>query len=406
MKRYHTNKFYLLACLLVLLACSKKPIDYRDFLEGEELVYPGAVSDAKVLPGHNRLQLIWHPSPDPSVVKYTVFWNNRADSITINSTTHNAADTVRCTISGLSEYVYSFVIYSYDAKGNRSVATEVSNARVYGTVYNATLNNRLSNPDNPYTIREDSSVIIRFSTPDTININTALQYTRKSGEVTQLSLSPDEDSLTLTDYKFGTPVVYRSSYIPVSSALDTFYALQNDTFPTIFRQIQCDKSLFSELNLWGDMGIYQSDTRVSKLWDGSVGPQGYPNIFHADDQGSMPRVLSFDMGKVYNNLGMIEETGRDCCNNPDQFEVWGIADLTDAVPGLNADDGGWKAAMQAKGWTLLKEVLRMDDGMAAFKAALMDNPPPVRYIRIRVLHNVNGESRYTNMSELTFWNKE
>ncbi|PWV56270.1 DUF4998 domain-containing protein [Chitinophaga sp. S165] len=406
MKRYHTNKIYLLACFVVLLACSKKPTDYRDFLEGEELVYPGAVSDAKVLPGNNRLQLIWHPSPDPSVVKYTVFWNNKADSLTINSTTHNATDTVKCTITGLSEYVYSFTIYSYDAKGNRSVATEISNARVYGTVYNATLNNRLSDPVNPYTINEDSSVIIRFATPDTININTALQYTKKNGEVAQLSLAPDEDFLTLTDYKFGTPVVYKSSYIPVASALDTFYTLQNDTFPTIFRLIQCDKSLFAEHDLWGDMGIYQSDTRVSRLWDGSVGPQGYPNIFHADDHATMPRVLSFDMGKVYNNLGAIEETGRDCCNNPDQFEVWGIDDLTDAVPEMNSDDGGWKAAMQAKGWTLLKEVIRTDDGKAAYKVPLMDNPPPVRYIRIRVLHNVNGESRYTNLSELTFWNKE
>lgn len=406
MKNNLIHKICLHACFLVLLACSKKPTDYRDFLENEELVYPGKVSNVRVLPGNNRLQLNWQPSPDPSVVKYTVYWNNRADSVTINSTTHNTTDTVRCTISGLSEYVYSFVIYSYDAKGNRSVATEINNARVYGTVYNATLNNRLSDAENPYTINEDSSVIIRFATPDTININTALRYTSKSGEITQLSLPPDEDSLKLADYKFGTPIVYKSSYIPVTGALDTFYTLQNDTFPTIFRQVACDKSLFAELSLYGDMGIFQSDTRVSKLWDGSVGPQGYPNIFHSDGNGSMPRVLSFDMGKVYNNLGMIEETGRDCCNNPDQFEVWGIADITNAVPEVDPRDGSWKAAMQAKGWTLLKDVVRTDDGVAAYKTPLVDNPPPIRYIRLRVLHNANGENSYVNMSELTFWNKE
>ncbi len=406
MKRYHTNKLYLLACFIVLLACSKKPTDYREFLGGEELVYPGAISNAKVIPGNNRLQLIWQPSPDPGVVKYTVYWNNKADSLTVNSTTHNTSDTVRCTISGLSEYVYSFIIYSYDAKGNRSVATEISNARVYGSVYTATLNNRLSNPENPYTINEDNSVILRFATPDTINISTALKYTSQSGQEVQVSLSPDEDSIKLTDYKFGTPVVYKSSYIPVTGALDTFYTLQNDTFPTIFRLVQCDKSIFSELGLYGDMGIFQSDTRVSKLWDGSVGPQGYPNIFHSDGNSGMPRVLSFDMGKVYSNLGTIEETGRDCCNNPDQFEVWGIADITNAVPELDSRDGGWKAAMQAKGWTLLKEVIRTDNGNAPYKTALVSNPPPVRYIRIRVLHNANGENNYVNMSEITFWNKE
>lgn len=406
MKRYYTNKIYLLACFIVLLACSKKPTDYREFLGGEELVYPGAIANAKVMPGNNRLQLIWQPSPDPSVVKYTVYWNNKADSLTVNSTTHNTSDTVRCIISGLSEYVYSFVIYSYDAKGNRSVATEISNARVYGSVYTATLNNRLSNVENPYTINEDNSVTLRFAIPDTINISTALKYTSQSGQEVQVSLSPDEDSIKLTDYKFGTPVVYKSSYIPVTGALDTFYTLQHDTFPTIFRLVQCNKSIFSELSLYGDMGIFQSDTRVSKLWDGSVGPQGYPNIFHSDGNSGMPRVLSFDMGKVYSNLGTIEETGRDCCNNPDQFEVWGIADITNAVPELDSRDGGWKAAMQAKGWTLLKEVIRADNGNAPYKTTLVSNPPPVRYIRIRVLHNANGENNYVNMSEITFWNKE
>ena len=396
---------YLLVCMLLLIACSKKPTDYREFLNGTELVYPGKVSNAKALPGNGRLQLIWQPSPDQSIVKYNIFWNNGADSVTINSTNHNTSDTVRCTIPGLSEYVYSFIIYSYDEKGNRSVATEISNARVYGPVYKASLHNRL--PDiTPYTINDDNSVVLRFTIPDTININTAVKYTNQSGVETTAALSPADDSLKLTDYKFGTPIVYQSSYIPVTGALDTFYTSRYDTFPGILRLVQCDKSLFQEHDLWGDMGIYQSDTRVSKLWDGSVGPQDYPNIFHSDGNGSLPRVLSFDMGKVYNNLSVIEETGRGCCNNPDQFEVWGIADLTDAVPEVNSNDAGWKAAMQSKGWTLLKEVIRSDNGNAAFKTNLIDNPSPVRYIRIRVLHNANGENSYVNMSEITFWNKE
>lgn len=396
---------YLLVCVLLLVACNKKPTDYREFLNGTELVYPGKVANAMALPGDGRLQLIWQPSPDQSIVKYTIFWNNGADSLTIQSTTHNTLDTVRCTIPGLSEYVYTFIVYSYDDKGNRSVATEINNARVYGSVYKATLHNRLPDVE-PYTINDDNTVILRFTTPDTVNINTAVKYTNQGGTETTVALSPVADSVKLTDYKFGTPVLYQSSYIPVTGALDTFYTAGYDTFPAILRLVQCDKSLFQEHNLWGDMGIYQSDTRVSKLWDGSVGPQDYPNIYHSDGNGSLPRVLSFDMGKVYNNLAAVEETGRGCCNNPDHFEVWGIADLTNAVPEVNSNDAGWKTAMQSKGWTLLKEVTRNDNGNAAFKTNLIDNPPPVRYIRIRVLHDANGENSYVNISEITFWNKE
>jgi len=396
---------YLLVCMLLLTACSKKPTDYREFLNGTELVYPGKVSNAQALPGDGRLQLTWQPSPDQSIVKYSVYWNNGADSLIFNTTNHNTGDTIRCTIPGLSEYVYTFYVLSSDAQGNRSVATEINNARVYGAVYKATLHNRLPETD-PYKINEDNSVILRFVTPDTINITTKVKYTNQGGVETTTSLSPADDSLKLTDYKFGTPVVYQSSYIPVRGALDTFYVAKYDTFPSILRLVQCDKSLFQEHNLWGDMGIYEPGTRVSKLWDGSVGPQDYPNIYHSDGDASLPRVLSFDMGKVYNNLSVIEETGRGCCNNPDQFEVWGIDDLTDAVPEMNANDGGWKAAMQSKGWTLLKEVVRSDNGNAAFKTNLIDNPPPVRYIRIRVTHCANGSNNYVNMSEITFWNKE
>jgi hypothetical protein len=80
--------------------------------------------------------------------------------------------------------------------------------------------------------------------------------------------------------------------------------------------------------------------------------------------------------------------------------------MTNAVPSLASNDGGWKAAMLGKGWTLLKEVVRSDNGNAAYKVNLMDNPPPVRYIRIRVLHNANGENSYVNIAEITFWNKQ
>ncbi len=177
-----------------------------------------------------------------------------------------------------------------------------------------------------------------------------------------------------------------------------------DEYPSIFQFIQCDKSLFREVRLPNDVNTYESGTSISKLWDGSVGPQGYPNIFHSDGN-HLAHVLTFDMGKVYNNLAQMEEVGRDCCNNPSRFEVWGIADLTNATTTLRADNSGWKAEAIAKGWTLLREVNRSDNGVNAIKVDLMSNPPPVRYIRIRVLNTTTG-SAYSNMSELTFWNKQ
>ena len=403
MKNYYNYTRALLACFMIFWGCTKKPTDFRSYLAGTEITYPGKVTNASVYPGNGRIMLVWNPSPDPSITKYVVYWNNNVDSLILTASSHKTSDTIKCIVNGLSEYVYTFFIYSYDANGNRSVVTEIDNARAYGSIYQAGLHNRIINPVNPAIVKADSSVTLSFLTPDTINITTSIQYSNRSGVTVKKYLSPNNNSIVLSDYNYSSPIVYQSSYIPVRGALDTFSTIRSDTFPSFDTQVMCDKSLFAEANMPNDMGLYQSDTRVSKLWDGSVGPQDYPNIFHSDANDNLPRTLSFDLGKVYNNLSAIEETGRGCCNNPDDFEVWGIADTTGALPTLASNNSGWAAQSVSLGWTLLKEVKRTDDGNAAFKTGLMSNPPPVRFIRIRVLHDANNESRYVNLSEITFW---
>jgi hypothetical protein len=396
----------LLAGLLVGLSCGKKPTDYRAFSGGSEIVYPGVIGNPMVLPGNDRLLLEWHPSSDPSVARYVVYWNNYADSVIVEAVGHNPLDTVKCYINNLSEYSYTFFVSSYDSNGNKSVLTEIDNARVYGSIYQNVLHNRLPDSGTPFVVNSDGSVTLYFAVPDTINITTKIQYTNASGIASVKSIPPDSNSVTLPGYLAGAPVLYQSSYIPVRGAIDTFYTVKADTFPPIFKLVQCDKSLFAEMTLPADMGLYESDTRVSRLWDGSVGPQDFPNVFHSDGANALPQTLSFDMGKVYKNLGVIEETGRTCCNNPSDFEVWGIADTTGAIPTLASNDPGWKAQSIAKGWTELTEATRSDDGSAAMKFNFIPNPPPIRFIRIRVLADANGEMHYVNIAELTFWDKE
>lgn len=398
--------YILLGCVLLATwyGCQKDnhATDYKNFYNGHEIIYTGAVASTIIEPGNLEMGLKWKASSDPSIVKYVVFYNNKADSVVVNVA--DKKDSIRTVIKGLSEYTYSFTIYSYDAKGNKSIPFEVNNAKVYGPIYAATLLNRAYDAANPYVLNNDGSVKLNFITPDTINIKTIIKYTNAAGVASSAILLPTSNSITLPNFKAGTPITYQSFYIPERTAIDTFAVATYDTFPRIYTYVKCDKSLFSEVHLPQDVSTYSSETSISKLWDNSDGPQGYPNIFHSD--GSyIPHVLTFDMGKSYDNLGQAEEVGRNCCNNPDQFEVWGINSLTGATTTLRADNSGWKAEAIAKGWILLKSVTRSDDGQAALKVDLLSNPPPIRYIRIRVLHTVTG-SGYSNMSEMTFWNKQ
>ncbi|TDW96877.1 DUF4998 domain-containing protein [Dinghuibacter silviterrae] len=398
-------KRYLIIGFLVILSCGKKPTAYRSFLNGQEITYPGVIQNPTVYPGDLRLLLTWHPSTDPSVAKYVVYWNNNADSVIIPATSHNPADTVKCYINNLSEYTYTFFVNSYDSAGNKSVTAEIDNARAYGPIYQASLHNRLPDPTTPFVVNADGSVTLKFATPDTVNITTTINYTNAAGVASKSAIGPADSLVTLPSYQSGASVLVQSSYLPVTHAIDTFWTLKADTFPQIFKLVQCDKSIFAEIDEPTDMKPYQSSTNVAMLWNGSTTPQGYPNIFHSDGANNLPQTITMDMGKVYNHLAVIQEIGRNCCHNPNDFEVWGIADTTGAFPTLASNDPGWKASNIAHGWTLLTEAFRSDDGSAPMNFNFISNPPPVRFIRVRVIQTVD-QSNYVNMTQLTFWDKE
>jgi hypothetical protein len=406
MKNIYKISGLLLLLVVVIISCTKDDIAFKDYLKDGEIVYPGKVANVTTKPGNLRTALWWNPSPDPSVSKYVIYWNNNVDSVVVNATSHNTSDIIKVVIPNLKEYTYTFTIYSYDAQGHKSIPIAANNVRVFGPLYQSGLLNRPYTATNPYVVNPNGSVQLNFDKPDTINVNTLIRYTNTGGTSVDKTLLPTENNITLTDYKAGTDILYKSSYIPAQGSLDVFSVTDFSTFPKIFTYVLCDRSLFSEVRLPQDVGTYESGTSISKLWDGSVGPQGYPNIFHSDGNGGMPHVLTFDLGKVYSNLARIEETGRDCCNNPDQFEVWGIADLTNATTTLKANNSGWTSESIAKGWTLLKEVVRSDDGKNAVTFDLDSQGKPIRYIRIRIKHVTTGDGNYSNMSELRFWNKQ
>jgi hypothetical protein len=403
---YMKDLKYVWVCLFViglLYACSKDNLatDYKDFLEGRENIYTGAVSKVTLQPGNLKIGLKWKSSTDPNIVKYVVFYNNKLDSQIVEVT--GKTDSISTVIKNLSEYTYSFTIYSYDAKGNRSIPFEINNAKVYGPIYAENLLNRNFDVANPYVFNSDGTLQLNFLRPDTINIRTEIKYTNASGVEQTAKLLPDDNAIVLPSYKSGTPITYKSYYIPERHAIDVFEVADYSAFPKVFSYVQCDKSLMKAVPLSFD--VYADfGTSFDKLWDGSVGPQAYPNVFHSNDS-QLPHHFTLDLGKVYAALGRIEETGRDSEHNPITFEVWGIADVSTADVTVPGTDPSWKDQMIAKGWTLLKDCKRTDDGKAAVKFDFISDPPPVRYVRIRVKSNASGQN-YSNISELTFWNKQ
>lgn len=392
---------FALVAVVIIYGCSKQDTDFRDFLKGNEIIYTGAVGNVSNHPGKNRVELKWKSSSDPTITKYIVYWNNKLDSQVVNIT--QKKDSVSAVISGLQEYVYAFTIYSADAKGNRSIPQEINNVKIYGDLYSSTLLNRGYDAVQPYLTYTEDKVELNFITPDTIHVSTTIKYENKFGIQTEKVFKGNANVITLTDHKLNTPILYKSAYIPARGAIDTFYVSNFSTYPPYqFKEIVCNKSLFSALSLARDVGVYEAGTGINKLWNGSTTPQSYPNIFHSSSK-TLPHAITFDMGKVYNDLRRVEIIGRDGNHNPTEFEIWGI-ETTPVELSVDPSNAAWPAEAVSKGWKLLVDAKRTDNGVNPMKFAFTANPSKIRYIRVRIKKVASGSNDSSNMTQLTFWN--
>lgn len=402
MKQYIRVNCWILL-LAVFVNCSKKNEDYKDFLAGGEIKYPGIISNTGYKAGNGRTMLTWSPSPDPNIQQYIIYWNNKQDSLLLNAGSHNPGDTVKVLIPNLKEYVYSFTVFTQDAKGHRSIPTDINNVKVFGAAYQQALLNRGYNADSAAVVYADGRVKLNFNTPDTINITTRIRYTNTSDVVVEKMLAPDQDSIILPDFKFGTTVQYRSSYIPIAGAIDTFTVTQYDDFPPIKRIVLCDKSLFQAMFLPGDLGDAYG-WYLYYLWDNSTNEPG----FHTQNQ-TAPVSFTFDMGataklnyfKLWQRMSGLYNYG-----NLKRFEVWGSNNPN--------TDGSWDSWTMLGSFTSVKPsglpTGQNSDADTRFAEAgepflFPANVPSVRYLRFKVLESW-GQTNYYHLIELSFYKED
>jgi len=394
-----------LICLISIsyLGCKKYDEDYKAFLDNKEIKYSGKISSAGYHTGKLRAQLVWNPSPDPSISKYVITWNNGASRLEVPATSHNPADQVKVIIENLEEYVYSFSVVSYDNDGNKSIATEINNVRVYGPAYISTLLNRGVNTADPYLFQPDGSLKLNFNKRDTMNVSTTIRYTNTAGATEERQLPPEQNSILIPNYKAGTIIQFSSSYYPEAGSIDAFQAAQFSDFPTIVKITQCDKSLFKELKLPGDVSS-EYGWILPHAWDNITGQdQG----FHTGGSG-MPQSFSVDMGEELqlDNFRLWQrENALYSVGNLKVFEVWGS--------NSPAADGSWASWTKLQTFTSFKPSGlpkgQNTDADKAFaqageKFTFPGNIAKYRYLRFKVLETWGGEG-YLHFSEFTFFKR-
>lgn len=393
-KTIKTASLLLITAALVWVSCTRED-DWKKYVPESPRIYPGAASNAVPSPGKNRIKLTWQLVSDPTITQAKVFWNNGNDSAGMAVVRTQGVDTVSIIIDKLQETSYTFDIYTYDKEGNKSVPAYAS-GRVYGSKYESSLLNRPVM--NVNYVADAKILVISWGVADTVNTGTKLWYTNESGSPQELTVDANTYS-TIIPWKVGTGIYYQSSYKPVARAIDTFTVLKKDSITV--KDVPVPKSAWSKFNLPNDVAGDAWGTSLSWIWDGKGGD--YPEIYHTGGEG-MPHHFTIDLGALY-QLTKFENIGRVNANpfhNPTKFEVWGIADASNAATTLPGNDPGWKAEALAKGWVLLKDIARTDNGTAPYKTDLLPGIPKVRYIRIRVLETIDHDQD-SHMSEISFW---
>lgn len=212
--------------LFLLTACNKEGYNYDRYFKGKEIVYTGHVSNLSSNPGNQRVQLIWTPSADRSIVNYMIYYNNKRDSLTIPTKNETTKDTVKVTISNLGEYVQDFTLHTMDAAGNKSVGQTLTAVKIYGPLYTSSLRNRRFTTSSLNT----TNLTLNFAAnADTINVDTKVSYTNSLGTKVNLTLHPDSLKIILPNWKIGEKILVRSSYLPVRNAIDVFPVSYIDT---------------------------------------------------------------------------------------------------------------------------------------------------------------------------------
>lgn len=207
---------FVLITLAASFSCRKQDEVYREFIEGGEITYAHKADSIRVHGGDNRVQITWLRGPDPDVTKAKVYWNNRTDSIETTIPAGSATDTVKVLLEDIGEGVYTFEVITFDRRGNRSVVVDVIGV-AYGETFQASLIGRTL-----LKVYFDQSVHMVWSGTSDQLIGQEVLYKTADGE-NRIVIPAHQDTLALPAYQSGTPIRYRSLFLPDVFAIDTFY---------------------------------------------------------------------------------------------------------------------------------------------------------------------------------------
>lgn len=218
--KYKLSVVILVGIILSIFSCTSSD-EYLKFVNGGEISYTGKIDSLKFYPGRNRVKMEGLIISDPKVTQLRVYWNNKKDSIMVTINRTSGVDMVSTFIENLPENIYNFEVKTFDVKGNSSISQNVS-AQSYGERYQTSLTDRKVIASK---LSNDFSLTIDFATMDltTGAYATEIVYTNSSNVEHTVTVPVAVSQIVIPNYKIGSVFKQRSLFLPVVTAVDTFY---------------------------------------------------------------------------------------------------------------------------------------------------------------------------------------
>jgi len=334
---------------ILLFGCSKSD-DYKKYQADGDILYSGKLDSVKINPGNNRVQLTGILKADPKINKIKIFWNDKKDSIeypvNMNTDPRKFAKTF-----AVEEGIRSFLVYTYDADGNRSVGVNAV-GRIYGPRYAGSLNNR---------VISSAAQANGATTVDWLPIDlsagpfaTEIRYTSSTGVKTLRVPVADERTVLRDVAASASTLSYRTLFLPTKASIDTFY--------TEFAQVGIFKEVTSQYLLntripfttsakgdrWGNPTDWITNSAVKNFTLNSSTKFGGVDAWFGGPQLAMEAGWSTDNmvtitnGKIYQSptlpagLYTLEMDIPDCTSGGDFYTVAAEGDGIPNTENINA----------------------------------------------------------------------
>ena len=230
--------------LISVLIYSCSPMDeYKDLItNGGEISYTGKIDSVLVYSGRNRVMIEGLLLSDPKITECRVYWNSKQDSVSIPIQRSEGVDTVRYVLA-LPENIYTFEIYTFDSKMNKSVpvlATGIS----YGESYEKELPNRVIAGAPTYV--EGEGVRLKWYPMDkTLGpIATVISYQNIDDKTVDFKIDASSNEILIKDYKKGGKMTHRTLFIPEALCIDTFKSIPSKAIIPIQKIDKTNWSIF------------------------------------------------------------------------------------------------------------------------------------------------------------------